>query len=244
MQAHDTLRALAELLQKMLVKAPDATAATAATPSHHATNDVAGDASKDAAKRAKHDDAGADAEMGEAPLGDAGSPNAVDGLPDAVAACKLVVVPAQAALAAPAYPAELPPVEAVFQWLALIVTKTQVSVEVAIVAVIYIRRLMATSGTKFTNRNWRSLIATGILIAGKVWDDLSMVNKDFACFLPYSVRELNRWERLFVCGVAWRLDVSTQEFACLVMDLTRPQRQPRILPRFSLRRTRSETVCD
>lgn len=139
---------------------------------------------------------------------------------------------------------ELPSADAVFHWLALILTKTQVCVEVALVAVLYIKRLMHKSGTKLTNRNWRSLLSVSMLIAGKVWDDLSMVNKDFAVFTPYSLKEINRWERLFCAGIGFDVSVTNQDYANLMMDLVKPQRQMRILPRFSLRRTRSETVCE
>jgi hypothetical protein len=85
---------------------------------------------------------------------------------------------------------------------------------VLVVASIYLSRLLArTPELVLTSRNWESLLCTAILLASKIWDDLSLVNVDFASFLPFSLQQINEWERRFLQGLEYRVSVSAQEYA-------------------------------
>ena len=49
-----------------------------------------------------------------------------------------------------------------------------------VISSIYLARYMSMSGAQVTRSNWRPLLSTSLLLASKVWDDVSMVNSDFA----------------------------------------------------------------
>ena len=248
MQADETLRALAESLHDMVVVVPGDVDVATTTTTTSTTNNM--ETETEAAKRQRKEQDSPPATTTTTTTTATASPTGDDVKMKSNPPSPTSVSEGAAAAMAPFTKPEAPTVEAIHHWLALILAKTRASVEVTLVAVLYIRRLMAKSGTKFTNRNWRSLLATATLLASKVWDDLSLVNKDYAAFLPYTLREINRWERLFCAAVQFDLSVSNDEFADLLMDLVRPQlqqhqRSARVAPRVSsLRRTMSETVCE
>ena len=114
---------------------------------------------------------------------------------------------------------EIPSVEQISRYLRQIFKTAQCSVDCTIVCLIYIERLMNTSGLRLTVRNWRSLIAIGMLLASKVHDDLSMVNADFAMFLPFSVDQINQWERQFLAGIRYDVRVSAAQYTKYYFDL-------------------------
>lgn len=115
--------------------------------------------------------------------------------------------------------AQPPTVEQVAKYLRQIFQTAQCSVDCTIVCLIYIERLLKTSGLRLTVKNWRSLVAIGMLLASKVHDDLSMVNADFAVFLPFKVDQINAWERQFLAGLKYDVRVSASQYTKLYFDL-------------------------
>jgi hypothetical protein len=113
----------------------------------------------------------------------------------------------------------LPELEDIESFLYLLLHKSGVAEEVLIVTLIFLKRLMSCAGTKLTARNWRSLLATALLLASKTFDDLAMSNKSFSMFLPFNLESLNRFERLFLAGIKYDCNVSNEEFASQYMDL-------------------------
>jgi len=130
--------------------------------------------------------------------------------------------PPQGLAAAPwAAPAaeEGPTPDDVAMYVHKIFTTAECSVDCTVVCVIYVERLLAHTGLHLTVRNWRSLIAIGMLLASKVWDDLSMVNADFAVFLPFTVEQINQWERHFLSGMKYDVRVPASVYARHYFDL-------------------------
>jgi hypothetical protein len=115
--------------------------------------------------------------------------------------------------------AAIPSVDQIARYLREIFRTAQCSVDCTIVCLIYIERLMQTSGLQLTVRNWRSLIAIAMLLASKVHDDLSMINADFACFLPFTVEQINAWERQFLAGIKYDVRVSAGHYTKYYFDL-------------------------
>ena len=113
----------------------------------------------------------------------------------------------------------IPTVDQIAKYLREIFRTAQCSVDCTIVCLIYIERLMQTSKLQLTVRNWRSLIAIGMLLASKVHDDLSMINADFAYFLPFSVEQINTWERQFLAGIKYDVRVSAAHYTKYYFDL-------------------------
>ena len=114
---------------------------------------------------------------------------------------------------------ELPTVYTVADYLKLIFSTAQCSVDCTIVCLIYLERMTKSSGLTLTVRNWRALTATSMLLASKVWDDLSMVNADFSIFLHYTVDQINTWERQFLAGMKYDVRVSAGQYAKYYFDL-------------------------
>ena len=83
----------------------------------------------------------------------------------------------------------------------------------ALVALVFLERLLTNvNELKVTARNWQALVTTAILLASKVCDDTSMVNVDFADFLPFSLKEINHWERRFLAGIEYNVSCSIVQY--------------------------------
>jgi hypothetical protein len=98
----------------------------------------------------------------------------------------------------------------------------QLSVDCNIIALVYIDRLLAT-GMPLTVRNWRPVLAISMILASKVWDDLSMINDDFSTFLPFTLAELNKWEVKYLNSLSFNVRVKASEYARFYFNLREQQ---------------------
>lgn len=90
----------------------------------------------------------------------------------------------------------------------------QLSSECSIVCLIYVERLMETAKVPLLSDTWRPIFMCGLLLASKVWQDLSSWNIEFACVYPqYSLDSINRLELLFLRNVKWDLYISSSCYA-------------------------------
>ena len=94
----------------------------------------------------------------------------------------------------------------------------QCSEECTIVSLAYMERVIA-NGLYLTASNWRPLIMTSVLVASKVWDDLSMVNEDFSIFSPFELKRINGWEALFLSTLNYNVRVSASQYAKYYFEL-------------------------
>ena len=61
---------------------------------------------------------------------------------------------------------------------------------------------------------WRSVLLCGMLLASKVWQDLSSWNVEFSQIVPqYSLASINRLERTFCEEIKWDLYISSSAYA-------------------------------
>ena len=106
-----------------------------------------------------------------------------------------------------------------FSWIFRVL---QVEQECSIVIAVYVQRLIAR-GVILTSRNYEPILVACILLATKMWDDLSTINDDFVQALPhYTLRNLNKLEALVVQSLGWTLHVTREEYAKFYADLTKP----------------------
>jgi hypothetical protein len=85
--------------------------------------------------------------------------------------------------------------------------------ELAIMTVIYLERLMA-GGTELRQWNWKPILIAALLVASKIWEDVSSQNVDFCRVNPvYSLQAINLMEHTFADQIAWRFIVSPEEYA-------------------------------
>lgn len=85
--------------------------------------------------------------------------------------------------------------------------------EVIMASLVYLERVMIRNDYPLTNRNWRKLVLTALIIASKIWDDESFENHNFAkVFTLYDTEEINEMERMMLERIDYDLEISTFEY--------------------------------
>jgi hypothetical protein len=89
--------------------------------------------------------------------------------------------------------------------------KVQLSSECSIVCLIYVERLMEAAKVPLLACTWRPIFMCGLLLASKVWQDLSSWNIEFASVYPqFPLDAINRLELNFLRHVKWDLYISSR----------------------------------
>lgn len=110
--------------------------------------------------------------------------------------------------------APVPTADQINNFLNRIFSKLSLSVECAIVALLYAERLMSQGKIAMNGRNWRPILLASILMASKMWDDLSSWNIEFAELFPiFNLNEINQLEKLFLQEINYNLFISGTEYA-------------------------------
>lgn len=111
----------------------------------------------------------------------------------------------------------LPSLETVTAFFSLVFFKTQMEDECIIIALIYCERLLImTEGTlRIHGSNWRSVIFASLIMASKVWDDLSMWNVDFSNVFAssFDLRRINELELAMLDALQYNVKVKAGEYA-------------------------------
>ncbi|CEG40284.1 cyclin-y-like protein [Plasmopara halstedii] len=98
----------------------------------------------------------------------------------------------------------------------MVLTRAQMESECIIMSLVYVERLLkATSGIlQLRGENWRRLVFCSMVMASKVWDDLSMTNADFSKIWPeVSLKEMNELELVYLSAVEYNVRVSAVSYA-------------------------------
>ena len=70
---------------------------------------------------------------------------------------------------------------------------------------------MEVAKVPLVSETWRPIFLCGLLLASKVWQDLSSWNIEFACVYPqFSLDAINRLEILFLKFIKWDLYISSR----------------------------------
>lgn len=110
----------------------------------------------------------------------------------------------------PAIPSE----EEIYEFAHQLFKAVQLSSECSIVCLIYVERLMEVAKVPLLANTWRPIFMCGLLLASKVWQDLSSWNIEFASVYPqYSLDAINRLELNFLRNVKWDLYISSSLYA-------------------------------
>lgn len=87
----------------------------------------------------------------------------------------------------------------------------QLSSECSIVCLIYVERLMEVAKVPLLACTWRPIFMCGLLLASKVWQDLSSWNIEFSSVYPqFSLEAINKLELNFLRNVKWDLYISSR----------------------------------
>lgn len=111
---------------------------------------------------------------------------------------------------------QVPSMDRIHQFYMDIYTKSQMESECIIMSLIYMERLIrATKGKlKIKFNNWRPILFICMIMASKVWDDLSMWNADFSQVCPsFTLRRINDLELAVLDIFQYVVKVSAGEYA-------------------------------
>ncbi|TYZ58032.1 hypothetical protein PybrP1_002876 [[Pythium] brassicae (nom. inval.)] len=108
----------------------------------------------------------------------------------------------------------VPSVDEIFRFCKNLFNKAQLSAECTIVCLIYIERLMEQANVPLLAVTWKPIVLCGLLLASKVWQDLSSWNVEISNIYPqYPLHSINRLERLFLHHIQWDLYISASVYA-------------------------------
>ncbi|TYZ60584.1 hypothetical protein PybrP1_004528 [[Pythium] brassicae (nom. inval.)] len=110
----------------------------------------------------------------------------------------------------------VPPLKEIGAFIKHVFSRAQMESECIIMSLVYVERLLkATSGAlQLRGSNWRAILFCSMVMASKVWDDLSMCNADFSKIWPeLSLKEINELELAYLSAVEYNVRVSAVSYA-------------------------------
>lgn len=107
-----------------------------------------------------------------------------------------------------------PTIDEIYQFCLHLFKRAQLSAECSIVSLIYVERLMEKADVPLLGQNWKPIMLCGMLLASKVWQDLSSWNIEFSSVYPqFHLSSINRLERQFLHYIEWDLYISGSVYA-------------------------------
>eukprot|EP01038_Epipyxis_sp_PR26KG_P007391 gene7391-10072_t len=108
----------------------------------------------------------------------------------------------------------IPELSVVHEFISNLFIKAQLSAECSIVCLIYVERLMEVANVPLVGKNWRPILLCGLLLASKVWQDLSSWNIEISQVYPqFSLKSINKIEMVFCKEIQWMLYISRTAYA-------------------------------
>ena len=104
-----------------------------------------------------------------------------------------------------------PTTDEIYEFAHQLFKNVQLSSECSIVCLIYVEKLMEVAKVPLVAETWRPIFMAGLLLASKVWQDLSSWNIEFASVYPqFSLDAINRLELSFLKFIKWDLYISSR----------------------------------
>ncbi|KAL3666029.1 hypothetical protein V7S43_008822 [Phytophthora oleae] len=110
----------------------------------------------------------------------------------------------------------VPTISEIASFVKHVFSRAQMESECIIMSLVYVERLLkSTSGClQLRGENWRRLVFCSMVMASKVWDDLSMTNADFSKIWPeLSLKQINELELVYLSAVEYNVRVSAASYA-------------------------------
>jgi len=105
----------------------------------------------------------------------------------------------------------IPSEKEIYEFAHQLFKSVQLSSECSIVCLIYVERLMEAAKVPLMACTWRPIFMCGLLLASKVWQDLSSWNIEFASVYPqFSLDAINKLEINFLRNIKWDLYISSR----------------------------------
>jgi len=97
-----------------------------------------------------------------------------------------------------------------------------------ITSYLYVEKIVKC-GLPLTRRNIRSVVFIAMLLASKVWDDMSMWNVDFAgIFAALTLSRINDWEGAFLTGIQFNVVVKASEYTAMYFKIREYHHQAKL----------------
>ncbi|KAH9260109.1 hypothetical protein BASA81_001881 [Batrachochytrium salamandrivorans] len=113
--------------------------------------------------------------------------------------------------------AKIPDKETLSSFIETIFTKAQMESETVVMLLIYVERLLAATGGKLELhlRNWKPIVMACMILASKVWDDLSMWNADFSLIShgAFTTKRINELEIALLEAMQYNVRVPASTYA-------------------------------
>ncbi|RLN91617.1 hypothetical protein BBJ28_00010788 [Nothophytophthora sp. Chile5] len=116
----------------------------------------------------------------------------------------------------PDAPLSVPSLADIGSFIKHVFARAQMESECIIMSLVYVERLLKATSGALTLRaeNWRRLLFCSMVMASKVWDDLSMSNADFSKIWPeLALKEMNELELAYLSAVEYNVRVSAASYA-------------------------------
>ena len=114
---------------------------------------------------------------------------------------------------------KVPSLDEITDYFRFIFNKAQMESDTIIMSLIYVERLLreTNGGVRPNLNNWKSILFSCMIMASKVWDDLSMWNVDFSQACPagvtYSLKRINELELAVLSCLKYNVKVPASEYA-------------------------------
>lgn len=148
---------------------------------------------------------------------------------------------------------DVPSLKEIIQFFTEIFTKSQMESDCIIMALIYIEKIIKKSHdwVRPTVLNWKSILLASIVMASKVWDDLSMINVDFANICasircPFSLKRINQLELSVLELLKYKVSISSSEYRKYCNFIESVHERLEVLrdrPDLEVKKMRPKTVC-
>lgn len=91
----------------------------------------------------------------------------------------------------------------------LLLAHGQIPPECSLVTLIYVDRLISMANISLLPCNWRPVTLCSLLLASKVWPDITPTNEDFCIVYPQFDKEgFNDLESIFIQDIQWNVYVT------------------------------------
>ncbi|KAJ3094597.1 hypothetical protein HDU97_007879 [Phlyctochytrium planicorne] len=114
----------------------------------------------------------------------------------------------------------IPTEDDVFKFLECLFQAADLSVECAVITLVYIERMLINTDVTLHTSNWSRIVLGGLVLASKVWDDHAVWNIDFCQIFPdVDVKDMNELERWYMAAIQYNVSVKASLYARYYFEL-------------------------